>query len=403
MEVLIFLFFGWIIFKVISSFSGSSASVSKTNPYRSVPRRMGLFEIRTREEESDDDGGGIKVIRIEARGLIPVTRQTKIGFMTSVFDTTDEKPRPVLSHIEQFQEAESTSYYFSNEAGTASLGQGYDSWAQVGVVLPDILFPPKGGNRKLVIVLRIIDLENPPAIFLGYVDPKDPGHLHSKTKTINYHFDDKGYEEVASDRDEARGLAVKLAMAIAMADGSLDDSEGTTIQAWIRRTIAPYSDEKQETLKELYNTALKDAYADAQSGNLSLSDISGRMNEVGDKPQKFEAIELCFDVMAADGVADESELQTIKNIAEALELDYDEMGKMRDQRLIKLDVATEQQASIETIVGIEPDWSNEQTKKHLRNEFAKWNDRLNTLGEGQERENAQRMLDMISEARKKYA
>jgi hypothetical protein len=107
--------------------------------------------------------------------------------------------------------------------------------------------------------------------------------------------------------------------------------------------------------------------------------------------------------MAADGVADESELQTIKNIAEALELDYDEMGKMRDQRLIKLDVATEQQASIETIVGIEPDWSNEQTKKHLRNEFAKWNDRLNTLGEGQERENAQRMLDMISEARKKYA
>jgi uncharacterized tellurite resistance protein B-like protein len=403
MEVFIFLFIGWIIYKVISSFSGSSASVSKPNPYSSAPKSMGLFEIRTRVEEPDDDDEGFKIIRVEARGLIPVTRETKIGFMTSVLDQTDEKAGLVLSQIEQFQEPGSPAYHFSNEAGTAGPNHGYSSWTQVGVILPDILNPPKGGERKLTIILRIIDFDNPPDIYLGHVDSDAPGLVHVIYKSFNYHFDDKGYEEAASDREEGRGLAVKLGMAIAMADGSLDDSEGTTIQDWIKRTIAPYSEEKQEALKGLYNTALKDAYADSQSGDLSLSDISGRLNEIGDKPLKFEAIELCFDVMAADGVADESELQTIRKIVEVLELDYDEIEKMRDRRLIKLDAATDQGASIETILGIESDWSNDRTKKHLRNEFAKWNDRLNTLNEGKERENAQRMLDMISESRKKYA
>jgi len=39
---------------------------------------------------------------------------------------------------------------------------------------------------------------------------------------------------------------------------------------------------------------------------------------------------------------------------------------------------------------------------HLREEFNKWNNRLNTLPEGVERDNAQQMLGLISDARKKY-
>ena len=52
---------------------------------------------------------------------------------------------------------------------------------------------------------------------------------------------------------------------------------------------------------------------------------------------------------------------------------------------------------------IDTDWTNEQIKKHLREEYSKWNNRINTLDEGQERDNAQQMLDLIAEARKKYA
>ena len=188
-----------------------------------------------------------------------------------------------------------------------------------------------------------------------------------------------------------------------MADGSLDDSEGSVIKEWIIRTIAPFSEERQEQLKELYNGALREAYEDAKSGDLSLSDATERLHEIADIPQKYEAIELCFEVMAADGIADENEIKAIKNIAEVLELDYEEIEKLRDKHLVNLDITSEQQASIETILHIEESWTEDQIKKHLRSEYAKWNNRLNSLEEGPERNNAQHMLHLIAEARKKYA
>ncbi|MFV0431121.1 MAG: hypothetical protein ACK5MJ_02955, partial [Alphaproteobacteria bacterium] len=111
---------------------------------------------------------------------------------------------------------------------------------------------------------------------------------------------------------------------------------------------------------------------------------------------------LCFEVMAADGVADDSEMKVIRNIADALELDMDEVSKIRDKKIIHLSPDVSGQASIETILNIDPKWSNDKIKQHLRQEFQKWNNRLNTLEEGEERENAQHMLDMIADARKKY-
>jgi hypothetical protein len=148
---------------------------------------------------------------------------------------------------------------------------------------------------------------------------------------------------------------------------------------------------------------MRSAYADAKSGELTLGQVTQRLNEIAEEPQKYEAIELCFDVMAADGVADESELDSIRRIAESLELDYKEIESLHDKRLIELDVELDHQASLESIIGIEEDWSSDQIKSHIRVQYAKWNDRLNNLPEGRERENAQRMLNMISEARKKYA
>jgi hypothetical protein len=169
------------------------------------------------------------------------------------------------------------------------------------------------------------------------------------------------------------------------------------------KIVAPYGDDKQEQLKSLYNNAMREAYAAAKAGQLTLSDVTSRLNDIAEEPQKYEAIELCFDVMAADGVADEEEMNSIRRIAEALDLDYQEIENLRDKKLISLDTSATTRASMETMLGIEDGWDAERTKTHIRTEYAKWNDRLNHLPEGQERENAQRMLNLLSEARKKYA
>ena len=58
--------------------------------------------------------------------------------------------------------------------------------------------------------------------------------------------------------------------------------------------------------------------------------------------------------------------------------------------------------SLEETLGIKPDWPVDKIKKHLREEFQKWNGRINVVEDAQERENIQRRLDDIAQLRKKY-
>ena len=278
----------------------------------------------------------------------------------------------------------------------------YD-WVRVGVVFPEFLVPAYGGERNLQIITRLVDTANMPSINFGFGDGDQPGIIAIVRNDYTFNYSGKGFLEASEHRDEARALAIRLGMAIATADGSVDDSEGNVIKDWVTKIIATFADSKRDELKTLYNDAMRNAFADAKAGELSLSEVTTRLNEIAEDPQKYEAIELCFDVMAADGIAEESEMNSIRRIAEALDLDYKEIETLRDKKLIELDVHLDHQSSVETIIGIQGDWSPDQIKIHIRKEFAKWNDRLNNLPEGQERENAQRMLDMLSEARKKYA
>ena len=363
---------------------------------------MQPLESRFKDGHLGDDEDSLVTKEIEGRGLFPLSKATRIGFVTSVFDETGEEWEPVLSAIEVFQEPTNIVYQNVMEVGQVGPNQGFVRWVRLGIVLPDILQPPYGGNRQMVALLRMIDLDNEPSIHFGRHEKDDPGLLWTGVLKFEYNFLDKGYSEAAEHRDEARAIALKIGIAVAMADGSLDTSEGECLKEWIIRTIDTFTDDKQAELKRLYNDAMREAYAQATKGNLSLSALTARLNEIGEKKLKYDAIELCFDVMAADGVADAGELKTIRQVADALRLDLDEIEKLRDQKIVGLNSSVSDQASVEDLLGIEPTWDAELIKKHLRTEFQKWNNRINTLSEGDERDNAQRMLDVIAEARKKY-
>ena len=364
---------------------------------------MSILEARLKDSRLGEEGDGPVVKEIEGKGLIPLSIATRIGFVTSVFDNTSGEYEPVISVIEAFQETGNVVYQHKIEVGNMKPDHGFLSWVRLGVILPDILQPPYGGDREMVAIIRMVDLNDIPDITHGFHEPEHPGLLWQKVLPFSYTFAAKGYCEAEEHREEARALALKLGMAVAMADGSLSDSEGVVLKEWIARMIKPFSGEKLEALKQLYNKAMKDAFLGLRSGNLSLSSITMRLNEISELTTKYEVIELCFDVLAADGVADTEEIKMIRKVAEALELDIDEIEKMRDHAIIGLDASASTHASIEDFLGIESDWDTEQIKRHLRAEFQKWNNRLNTLSEGDERTNAQRMLDLVAEARKKYA
>lgn len=407
----ILVFFAWILIRLLLSAGARTVTAaarsatgkgSLSENMELAFRGMGDLTVRFKDTTLGEDDSGPLAKLVEAKGLFPLTKTKQIGFVTSVFDKTGGELEPVISVIETFQEPASVAYQHTVEVGKVSPDQGFASWVKVGVVCPEILLTPFGGDRKLIAVVRMVDSDKPPRILNGYHDKDDPGLLWQRSIEFDFHVSVKGYKEAATHRDEARALSITIAMAVAMADGSLNYTEGRVLQDWISRAISPFAGEKRDSLKQLYNGAMKEAYAAAKAGNLSLSRLTERLNEVGEKSIKYEAIELCFDVMAADGKADPEEMKTIRKVAAALELDYNEMENIRDQRIIGLTASVAGQSSVEDILGIESDWDRERIKAQLRTEFNKWNNRIGTLPEGAERENAQSMIDLVAEARKKY-
>jgi uncharacterized tellurite resistance protein B-like protein len=365
---------------------------------------MGKFKARLVDGKLGDKEGSPDIKAVEVKGLFPVSVKRNVAFVISVFDLTDgdEKRKPILSSVDVFQEPESVVYQQISEIGEMSPNYGYPNWARVGGVILEIMQPPIGGKRIFEVFVRLVDLDKMPNINHGFIDQNGPKSLWLSTLKFEYTVDVKGYEEEIEHRDHGRALSVKIGMAVAMADGFLHDDEGEALKAFVRKCIEPFSEEKKSRLKDIYNDAMKVAHAEAKTGDLIIGDLTAELNEIADRSSKYETIELCFDVMAADGVADAEELKIIRKISDSLGLDYEEIENMRDKKLIGLTTNLGEQANIEDILGIEGNWDKTKIKQHLLTEFQKWNNRINTLSEGDERTNAQQMLDLIGQARKKY-
>jgi hypothetical protein len=122
---------------------------------------IGPLEFRKVPFTVEDNGEGPRGLAIEMKGLIPVLSATRLAVVTSVLDVTNaDEPQPVLSELDAFQENGTTAYQHFMEAGLAEPDQGFISWVRVGVVFPDLLYPPQGGRRKLAIIIRMIDTNN---------------------------------------------------------------------------------------------------------------------------------------------------------------------------------------------------------------------------------------------------
>ncbi|SVE01683.1 uncharacterized protein METZ01_LOCUS454537, partial [marine metagenome] len=134
-------------------------------------------------------------------------------------------------------------------------------------------------------------------------------------------------------------LIIYVAMAVAMADKKLDDKEGKTIQNWIKQNL--YREGHSQKSKNLYNNALRDSYSLAESGNLVLSDVCKRLNRYGNTAQKYDAVELAYKVMAADGILHENEAIVINTTAKALGITSTELEEIRDREIIKFETTVD--------------------------------------------------------------
>jgi hypothetical protein len=363
---------------------------------------MGPMEAKLKDGRLFDEPSSPAIKEVQVKGLFPINRKFKLAFVISLFDETSGQLVPVISSLEIFHESKTLAYQHTNELGVVEPNLGLVGWVSIGAIIPDIVQTPYSGKRKLVAILRLIDLDNRPSISQGFHEKDHPGLLWQRTLSFEYVIEMKGYLEALELRHSARLLCVKVAMAIAMWDGSLDDAEGETIRRWVGKFLSGHSGEDRDRLKAEFNRAMKDAYGRSKSGDLSLTELTEKLNEIDDSAVKYETVELCFDILASSSIDSSDKARVIDLVANALNLDLKEIERITDLKIVGLSDKLSKEVRVEDLLGIDPRWDAQQIRRHLRAEFNKWNNRLSTLPEGDERNNAQRMLHAISEASRKY-
>lgn len=403
-------FIGVMLRLLLTSLSAGASAVVRTatgrgtlsSNFKASMFGMSALEYQLRETRLSSSGEGPLLHEVQMKGLFPISRAVRLGALTHVYDA--ETKLPLMCALEQFQEPETIVFQFKAELGVIRPNQGLTDWVRVGVVLPEIMMGPYGGRRRLDVIVRFIDLDNPPPIRVGVLPSSHPGLLWvSRVLTLSHEFKGQGFHERSQEEELSLAAAVRVAVFMAMADGELHESEGAAIKAWMVRTLSGLNESRRSTMRDRLNSAFKAAYEQAKSSELDLHAALAGLKDVENVAIKYQILQLAFDVLAADGCVDSSEIGVINQIASALDLDVREVERIRDQKLIGLGTEALTTVNANDVLGLKPGWDRETIQRHLRGEFQKWNGRLNSLADGPERQNAQRMLDLIAEARKKHA
>ena len=151
------------------------------------------------------------------------------------------------------------------------------------------------------------------------------------------------------------------------------------------------------------NRVLEEAYREATTTGIDSEPLLLELAEVGTKIDHYETLELLMDIMVADDEAHPSELAFVNHVGSALGVSTQEIQRMKNLRLIDNDQMVITENNAEQFLGIDPDtMSRAEIHQKLEQEFLTWNSRLQSLDTLEERETAQNMLNLISQAQIKY-
>lgn len=401
MEFFFLLFVGWIIYKILLASSSPAQEVSaKPAVQASV---MGPFQVKATAERIKSEEHDFQAIKVEATGLVPVPRDGMSAMsVVHLYDITDGPRLPVLCVLDDWQEADTRVFETRTEMGKVPINSGFNRWVPMGVAIVDTLIPPHRGQRKFLVEVCVVPTDNSPKFTMGQIVSGVDRIVVKATATVSLTFSDAGYLDKAQEREEAEELTVKLAFAVAAADGDLAPAEGRVIREWGQKTVESYAESLQDDHKERINEAIRNTYTEAKNSSIEVDVVAERLCEVASMAERYEAIELCLDVMSADGHADPEELRELDYIKELLGIDPQRFRAMQDRRLTQVEtIGVQGEGDLGALVGITDDMDEGAIRKHLANEYKKWNSRV-TAGDAEVKQKAEKMILLIGEARKKY-
>ena len=143
--ILIAIFVGIPLIRVLfrAFFSGDDP-----HQFMREPTNMKDFSIQVKKKPADDDVPFERYV-VLGQGLFPNKNKTQLTFVTQLLDVTDkdEKPKHVISSTERFQNGESPVFVDERIGPEVEGGFGFIDPTVIGIIIQDILIPPKSGTR----------------------------------------------------------------------------------------------------------------------------------------------------------------------------------------------------------------------------------------------------------------
>ena len=106
-------------------------------------KRMSDFSIQLIKKSADDDMP-FERYEILGKGRFPNQNKTQLNFVTRLADNTEKNdPKPIISTVDAFQSDDNPFYEFKRKGMVVESGYGFLKPVPVGIVIPEVLVPPK--------------------------------------------------------------------------------------------------------------------------------------------------------------------------------------------------------------------------------------------------------------------
>ncbi len=348
----------------------------------------GAINCRVRPAKQKDEKCDADVFSVEICGSIHAPADMHYATVQiSITDITDgiAGARPVHSRIPNRQIQDSPAFVYNNDLGRLpNRITTLSDWTAVAALPLDRLIFPRKGKTMLQFNISVLSRESGEELAHGIC-------------TFPYENLSIGYINQQENTRCTKTLAVALAFAVAAADGKLYDCEIEVITNWVKDNFDT-SKEPNKTSRKI-KKALNKTIRFFRNGNqLDTRKICKEIVEIAHPAERYDILGLCLRVVQAKGFATAEELTFLKNLANGLEVDAERFRTMMEKIL---PVNMHRLEDMEVVLGVTPNMSREQTRRHLNKEYRKWNARVTSF-DSQIQSQADYMLKIIAEARSKY-
>jgi uncharacterized tellurite resistance protein B-like protein len=391
--------FGPMILKAM--FASGSVAVERGQ----VKRTHGDMSIRVRSDHVTlETGASIEMLLVEMKGLIPKSVGTSVGFIhlednlgRSVQCIDQNKQEPTTVYFQEVVKANDEVFAFRGDAF-------FTDWVTIAAVPTIFLLPADSKQVQLRARLRLHQLVDSNSVPIFRDGAQISGAKPSASRVsgaVEFEFK-QGYLSLQRNRERALEASMKLGVAASAADGNVQSEELDVIREAAKRHCDASSD--GEAMKLRIQGVVRDALASVKSSGQTRDLVRSAtevLREIESEALSIEAIELCVQVLAADGEADEREMDFVYRLCDRLEVPRDLVREMLTKKVATEDLIFSNDNNPFSVLGIDAAMSHDEIRSALNQAFRKWNslvnsDRVETASRATE------MLELIGRARREF-